>query len=368
MKKTLLIALVAFMITGCASKPVKEGSEEIGIINPNTEVAEDKDTDTNEVSVEEDSKGSEENPEEAKQEDKPSSGQTASSGNSTTKPTETKPNTGGNTTTTKPSTGGSTTTITKPNTSTGSGSTTTTKPAETKPSTGGSTTTKPAETKPAETKPAEAKPTTPTTPPKDVVETKIVEEKGITLPRKTEYRENHSLKAGVEKVVQEGSDGYILNTFEITYKNGVQVSKLRKSSKTVAQVPRIIEKGTDSSIDPYYVNSAGLLNTVNNLRSQNGVGSLTYSSRLEALAKQRAKEISDEFRKTGDISHTGAKESENIQVAPSLNINTIASVWNNSTKGHREARLNSVFKYYASAIYVDSRGVYLAVEVFSTTP
>lgn len=67
----------------------------------------------------------------------------------------------------------------------------------------------------------------------------------VTIPRKTERCLDSSLPAGQERILRQGQDGELLQTLEITYKNGIEIRR-RVLSETVTRSPvsRILAVGT----------------------------------------------------------------------------------------------------------------------------
>lgn len=62
------------------------------------------------------------------------------------------------------------------------------------------------------------------------------EETSVAVPHNTSRCNDESLEAGSERVLLEGSDGELLRTFEVTYKNGIEAAR-KTLSETVTKRP-----------------------------------------------------------------------------------------------------------------------------------
>ena len=58
------------------------------------------------------------------------------------------------------------------------------------------------------------------------------------------------VKEGEEEVVQEGQDGYTEVTYEVTYEDGVEVSREEISRKVIEPVDEIINVGAYEEPEP----------------------------------------------------------------------------------------------------------------------
>lgn len=73
---------------------------------------------------------------------------------------------------------------------------------------------------------------------------KEVVEKENIVKYQTEYVDDANLEEGKEVVEREGVDGYTLNTYKVTYKDGKEVSKdIQKTSK-VDPINKVVKRGT----------------------------------------------------------------------------------------------------------------------------
>lgn len=75
----------------------------------------------------------------------------------------------------------------------------------------------------------------------------ILSEKSETMEPKIEYINDSSMPAGTEEVQSNGSTGYKVNVYKITYENGNYVSKDLLYSDTYFAVNKIVKKGTKTS-------------------------------------------------------------------------------------------------------------------------
>lgn len=94
-----------------------------------------------------------------------------------------------------------------------------------------------------------------------IINIKSVTENIITkteaIPFTVEYRETDALDYGVERVVQEGSEGVLEITIKETVSGGeVLTSEKIDEKRTKEPVNKIIEKGTKKTIDGYVYNDA----------------------------------------------------------------------------------------------------------------
>ena len=76
----------------------------------------------------------------------------------------------------------------------------------------------------------------------DDVDVQIVSEETSIIPMETIYEKDSSLAKGTEKVVQNGEDGCTSETYKITSKNGIVVSKTLVSKDTYNDLPTIIKQ------------------------------------------------------------------------------------------------------------------------------
>ena len=60
----------------------------------------------------------------------------------------------------------------------------------------------------------------------------------------TEEVDNDELPLGESNVVQEGVNGYTNVTYEITFHDGIEVSREETKREVIAPIPEIIENGT----------------------------------------------------------------------------------------------------------------------------
>ncbi len=94
---------------------------------------------------------------------------------------------------------------------------------------------------PQPTSPSES-PTTPAPEPKYETKTEKVTEE---ISFETKYEEDSDLEEGTTTVKQEGENGIKEKTFEVTYKDGIEVSRKCIDEKIAKNsVPKIIAKGT----------------------------------------------------------------------------------------------------------------------------
>ncbi len=72
-----------------------------------------------------------------------------------------------------------------------------------------------------------------------------------TLPREVQHCADASLPAGTSQVLVEGQDGELLCTAQITYCNGMEISReILRQTLSIAPVARIIAQGTGTPAEP----------------------------------------------------------------------------------------------------------------------
>lgn len=136
------------------------------------------------------------------------------------------------------------------------------------------------------------------------------------------------------------------------------------SSKTTTNNNNSQKTSTKSTSS--YQSAKGILSLVNNERSKEKVGDLTWSSALEQAAKTRAKEISQSFshtRPNGSNFYTVSNlaYAENIAKGQT-NINSVNNAWKNSS-GHYKNMVNAKYKTMGAACCIVN-GQYYWVELF----
>src|SRR5699024_2899444 len=82
------------------------------------------------------------------------------------------------------------------------------------------------------------------------ITTEEVTEKIDIVEYETIRNETEDLPKGEEEVVQEGKDGYTEVTYEVTYEDGVEVSREEIDRKVVEPVNKIINVGTYEEPEP----------------------------------------------------------------------------------------------------------------------
>ena len=82
------------------------------------------------------------------------------------------------------------------------------------------------------------------------ITTEEVTEKIDIVEYETIRNETENLPKGEEEVVQEGKDGYTEVTYEVTYEDGVEVSREEISRKVIEPVDEIINVGTYEEPEP----------------------------------------------------------------------------------------------------------------------
>ena len=78
----------------------------------------------------------------------------------------------------------------------------------------------------------------------DDYEVKIVSSEIGSIPFSTQYQETSSLPAGIQKIIQAGSNGCKTQTYKILYKNGAEVSRTLINSDTYKPHNQVVSVGT----------------------------------------------------------------------------------------------------------------------------
>ena len=126
------------------------------------------------------------------------------------------------------------------------------------------------------------------------------ETKQVRTAPKVVWQNNPNLKAGEERVKQQGQDKVVEISYTVRYENGKEVSRKESGRKTIsAGRNTIMERGTKSEAkDPYAFDQAKLntemLALINAERASVGVGALSYNNTLQRGTSIRADEILSE--------------------------------------------------------------------------
>ncbi|MCZ0717964.1 N-acetylmuramoyl-L-alanine amidase [Aerococcus kribbianus] len=83
--------------------------------------------------------------------------------------------------------------------------------------------------------------------------TQIVTEK-VTIPFQTRYQDDEQFKDGTEKIIQEGQNGEKEISYEITYRDGKEVSRKKVDERVTKEtIDKIVRRGTQKVADNQHV-------------------------------------------------------------------------------------------------------------------